>query len=969
MTIDAPYLYEKNLDILKKNHPRIWQALINDATEPEGEIFACSNGLPNLKVMTKQGKEAFLHDPEDPEKEAAEVLDLVPENASGACILIGMGLGYIIHALLEHRRSIRHLAVFDLNMNAFKQALKVRDFTTVLADKRLILCFDPDPDVAKILEPADKALLLENVYRLQQVHAFQTDLAAYQELETSVFEFISARNIAGNTDVLHGMRFIKNRFQMLPLLQYQGLLENLRDCFRDMPAVLVAGGPSLDKNIHLIKDMTRKAVIIAADAVLPVLQSQGIQPHFVTSIDPIRLNFEKIADCIIDEQTFLIASPHATPEVPQHFPLKNIFWTFSSRPIEKWINQMAGGKTATAGASTVAHVNLITAIMMGCDPIVFTGQDLAYSGYRDHAQGVVLNNPDSAEKELLKNDPNTLMVKGIDGETIPSSRSFVSMRNHFEAMIAANPGPRYINATEGGAHISGTEALPLKTVMDTYCSNDIETAPVLRYAQKRENAPTARQIILSLERMLEKTNKLYQIITKYDRVIHSTQKSLPKGNRAAAIRSAKDLPGAIRKKISQAEALEKKMDQGGSMEIWEVLEEAALADVRESERALHAATSSDNGSPGAFVAHFNINLNRLIKLNAARKRILSFFQDELIRIIEFLKMETDFKQAVENHPTANQPIFDLAEFYYENQQYACLADMINHLEKKAPSHAMCHFYKGILSAIHGQYQQRNLCFETAEKTDPAILARIQSFNRKMGNIYFSLSNERKKDNMHTPISRKMVFKGICHCPDHNGLRAELVLLADKDRKKIQQLLETGNIGQAENLLTIWDNSLTNNPDLTRYLTNDQAGDFYHLYSIVLFAQDYLEEALEKLEIALNFSPEDASLFATAAEIFFKAEEYDNGIHYLNQAVALDPSHAVIWEKLGDHLQEKTLFTDAVTAYEQALLAMPDRLGLFKKIGDCYRETGHLAAAKEAYKMITQNQKIEADPGKSPNPPR
>jgi hypothetical protein len=78
---------------------------------------------------------------------------------------------------------------------------------------------------------------------------------------------------------------------------------------------------------------------------------------------------------------------------------------------------------------------------------------------------------------------------------------------------------------------------------------------------------------------------------------------------------------------------------------------------------------------------------------------------------------------------------------------------------------------------------------------------------------------------------------------------------------------------------------------------------------------------------------------------------------------------VIWETLGDRLREKALFTDAVTAYEQALLAMPDRLGLFKKIGDCYRETGHLAAAKEAYKMITQNQKIGADPEKSPDPPR
>jgi thioredoxin-like negative regulator of GroEL len=969
MTIDAPYLYEKNLDILKKKHPRIWQALIDDSSEPEGEIFACSNGQPNLKVMTKQGKEAFLHDPDDPEKEAAEVLDLVPENASGACVLIGMGLGYIIDALLEHRRSIRHLAVFDLNMNAFKQALKVRDFTTVLADKRLILSFDPDPDVAKILEPADKALLLENVYRLQQVRAFQTDITAYQELETSIFEFTSGRNIAGNTDQRFGMRFIKNRLKMLPLLQSQGLLENLRDCFKGMPAVLVAGGPSLDKNIHLIEDLTQKAVILAVDTVLPVLQSHGIQPHFVSSIDPQAITFEKIADCTIDDRTCLIASPHATPEVPRHFPLENVFWTFSHKPIEKWINQMAGGKTTTPGAMTVAHVNLTAAIMMGCDPIILTGQDLAYSGYRDHARGVVLSNPEAAKKAFLENTPDAVMVTGIDGEKVPSSRPFIAMKNHFEAVIAANPGPRYINATEGGAHISGTEVLPLKTVMDTYCSTDIDTDTAFRAAGKNQDRPTAREIILSLERMLEKTKNLYQIIAKYDLVIHSTKKNLPKGNRAAAVRSAQALPGVVRKKITQAEALEKKMDQGGSMEIWEVLEEGVLADVRESERALHDAKSLIDGKPGAFVNSFITNLNRLIRLNAARKRILAFFQDELAQIIEVMKTETALKQAVENDPAAVQTRFDLADFYFDTHQYSRLSTLLTQLESLAPGHGLCHFYNGVLAAVHGRYDHRDKCFNAAEKNDPALASRIQAFNQMMGDIYFSLAYAFKKNNPHTLLTRKLVFKGLCHCIDHPVLVDELASMADSDHKQIRELLETGQISQADHLLTIWGNALNKTPGLTDHLSNDQIADLYHLHSIALFAEDKLEKALEKLETALNFSPENPAMFATAAEIFFKAEEYDNGIHYLNQAVALDSSHAVIWENLGDRLREKALFTDAVTAYEQALLAMPDRLGLYKKIGDCYRETGHLAAAKEAYKMITQNQKIEADPGKSPDPPR
>ncbi len=54
--------------------------------------------------------------------------------------------------------------------------------------------------------------------------------------------------------------------------------------------------------------------------------------------------------------------------------------------------------------------------MLGCDPIVFTGQDLAYSGYRDHAEGVVLNNPDAARKTFFEKNPDAVMITGIDGD-------------------------------------------------------------------------------------------------------------------------------------------------------------------------------------------------------------------------------------------------------------------------------------------------------------------------------------------------------------------------------------------------------------------------------------------------------------------------------------------------------------------------------------------------------------------------
>ena len=55
---------------------------------------------------------------------------------------------------------------------------------------------------------------------------------------------------------------------------------------------------SLDKNVHFLAQVQEKAVIIAVDTVLPTLLKNGIRPHFLTSIDPNNLTYEKFSDVV-----------------------------------------------------------------------------------------------------------------------------------------------------------------------------------------------------------------------------------------------------------------------------------------------------------------------------------------------------------------------------------------------------------------------------------------------------------------------------------------------------------------------------------------------------------------------------------------------------------------------------------------------------------------------------------------------
>ena len=178
----------------------------------------------------------------------------------------------------------------------------------------------------------------------------------------------------------------------------------LAGIFKGIPAFIVAGGPSLDKNIHLLPSVKGKGVIISVDTVLPALLRKGVKPDFVTSIDSQNLTFEKIADVSLDvEGISLITMPWVNRKVSMIFPFERRFWWFSGHRIEKWMNRIVGGTINERGAGRVAHLNLISAIVFGCSPIVFIGQDLAYTGGATHAKNTALTGNLLMEKSLKKN--------------------------------------------------------------------------------------------------------------------------------------------------------------------------------------------------------------------------------------------------------------------------------------------------------------------------------------------------------------------------------------------------------------------------------------------------------------------------------------------------------------------------------------------------------------------------------------
>ena len=253
MPAPPPDFLKKNMATLKKKHSHLWEFLTQFPSEPIGEICQAPNGKPNLWALDQNGNRISLHIPDDPEIEVRQFLAAVAENFNGIITLTGMGLGYTPLALIQQRPTVRHLAIFEPNAGVFLQALHALDLTPLLTDPRVILGIGPDQDVGTIMTPAHKALQLESIQNLQHLPSFSLNPDEYKRLHEKIYNHCSSFNIEGSTVTHLGRDFLENRLRHLNSMHHDRLLMELAEKFTGLPVILVAAGPSLDKNVHLLK--------------------------------------------------------------------------------------------------------------------------------------------------------------------------------------------------------------------------------------------------------------------------------------------------------------------------------------------------------------------------------------------------------------------------------------------------------------------------------------------------------------------------------------------------------------------------------------------------------------------------------------------------------------------------------------------------------------------------------------------
>ncbi|ABZ83313.1 hypothetical protein HM1_1264 [Heliomicrobium modesticaldum Ice1] len=495
----------------------------------------------DLTLLVDTGRERlFLLSPVDPCKQAREWVAEVAGAPSSLLVVFGFGLGYTIEVLRQIIPSQGKMVVFERSIDLFWLALWTVDLRHVLADSRIRFAIDVDaasvgPIMHRLNLSASDALTAQ-LYEFHYLTALFDGY--YDQVKGALQEYFQTQQIAVATENYFSLTWTLNFLQNLPAVLSACPVQHLYGRFPALPAVVIAAGPSLEKNLEGLREFARYGLLIATAPTLRVLQQRGIRPHLLLSIDGGAPNYSHFQGLAVDDVPLVFDATLYPPILKAYGGGGKRFALLAYDKAELY--GILDGAVDVAAASvnvgaSVANLGLVLAYRSGCDPIVFVGQDLAFTGNHSHISGSAF---DSAVDEAGMS--RYIEMDDIYGQKTYTQETWLAFREWFRWFIKGHPDRRYINATEGGIGIPGTEVATLAAVIGQLretkasqgrnASDQAIAAAFLQGVQAASQGAAQRdaQIVKKLKnlhghlrRILEGCEKGQELIAKYQRFVTS----------------------------------------------------------------------------------------------------------------------------------------------------------------------------------------------------------------------------------------------------------------------------------------------------------------------------------------------------------------------------------------------------------------------------------------------------------------
>lgn len=468
---DQKQLYEKNLKLFKSRFSELYKLVEKKLGNlPENvEVLSCKG---DISKKTGKYNNQLLHSAYNPGREGEKLLQAEISKNQNADVLVfyGFGLGYLPLAAAKNHKN-KTLVLVEPDVDWLTLAFATTDFSEIFLQNNLIFCIEADiQGVLKLLEK----LGLKNCCFVKNPIYQDHNKKYFQDLNSLINRNIQKDSINARTLKVFSKLWFTNMCKNLTHLADNPGIKIYKDSAKELSALLIAAGPSLDRILPFLSEIKKRCILIAVDTALRSLLEYNVEPHFVVLTDPQYYNSRHF-DRLQAPKSVLITELAAYPSIFR-FNCKQILLCSSMFPLGNYLEKRIDikGKLGTGGS--VASSAWDFARYIGCKKIFIAGLDLGFPGKRTHTKNSTFEQNVFSQCNKIKSSEyshvsalygaNTLYKTDYSGKEILTDNRMSMYAWWFESKVAEFSSLEVATITPEGLNIPGIKKSSLETVLE-----------------------------------------------------------------------------------------------------------------------------------------------------------------------------------------------------------------------------------------------------------------------------------------------------------------------------------------------------------------------------------------------------------------------------------------------------------------------------------------------------------------------
>ncbi|MFW2501341.1 motility associated factor glycosyltransferase family protein [Clostridium diolis] len=471
--------YRKNLRCLKNMSNEVYNR-VNNLNIKSVSICKSKNNQLNL-VKRFENREIYINSTYNPSEQAKYIAEYALKDDNNIVFIFGLGMAYEIKEMIKKDRNKKYI-ICEPDMEIFKVMLNYVELESF---------FNGNNDISLLLY-SNSAEIVDNFKAIikneDNLNIKFINLPSYaicykdliNEVQLKIGEFIKITSNNVFTSLFFYNKWYENFITNISNFSETTNIEELFGKFKNIPGIVIGAGPSLKYNLEILRSIGNKAILAAAGSGISTLDSHDIRAHMWGAVDGNETEGRIVEDLKVNKELMLMYSLIVHPSVfecksfTRKFLLcNNVDDVYFKTRKDKSLNTLYSGSSIT----NVVAYNLAA---MGCNPIIFLGQDCCYSRGKNYAEGskfYIENSEDSGTiarlnengEEINEEKDKLMKVLNRNGEEVYTDKGFLTIKIAMEDVIKRFPNTRFLNGTQDGLNIEGAENIDF----NKYCTENI----------------------------------------------------------------------------------------------------------------------------------------------------------------------------------------------------------------------------------------------------------------------------------------------------------------------------------------------------------------------------------------------------------------------------------------------------------------------------------------------------------------